>query len=188
MCFNVFSQKICPLALRANSATVPAIVWLIRCLTEWLLTNIPDITYTINITDKTNTKYQPTLINKWLNIDQNRHRIDPESAQHRPKIDQDRPKIELGWGLGAIWAPRWPQEPTWPRNPDSLDPLGPPSWEPKLIKNQSRMKSRWERIRTSIFVGFLEASWEGKWSQDRSKKSSKKRWKKKGHQDGQEVA
>ena len=48
---------------------------------------------------------------------QNRPKIDPKSArfwiaQDRPKIDQDRPKIELGWGLGAIWAPRCFQEPT----------------------------------------------------------------------------
>ena len=51
-------------------------------------------------------------ISNQTKIDQNRPRIDPESSQNRPKIDQDRQKIELGWGLGAIWAPRWLREPT----------------------------------------------------------------------------
>ena len=85
---------------------------------------------------------------------QNRPKIVPKSSQNQPQVDQDRPKIELGWGLGAIWAPRWLREPTWPRNPDSLDPLGPPSWEPKLTKNHWKINPEFNDFLITFLIDF----------------------------------
>ena len=87
--------RIYPLALRANPATVPG-VKLVR-----LVKLVKLVTLSISNQTKID-QHRP----------QNRPKIVPKSTQNRPKIDQDRPKIELGWGLGAIWAPRWLREPT----------------------------------------------------------------------------
>ena len=85
-----------PLALRANPATVPG-VKLVR-----LVKLVKLVTLSISNQTKID-QHRP----------QNRPKILPKSTQNRFKIDQDhRPKMEFGWGLGAIWAPRWLREPT----------------------------------------------------------------------------
>ena len=157
ICKNVFFTNY-PLALRANPATVPG-VKLVR-----LIKLVKLVTLSISNQTKID-QHRP----------QNRPKIVPKSIQNRPKIDQDRPKIELGWGLGAIWAPRWLREPTWPRNHDSLDPLGPPSWEPKLSKNHQKIDPKlnmffdhffdrfWNPLGTDL-VGFWVPKWNQNWS------------------------
>ena len=132
-----------PLALRANPATVPG-VKLVR-----LVKLVKLVTLSISNQTKID-QHRP----------QNRPKIVRKSTQNRPKIDQDRPKIELGWGLGAIWAPRRLRVPTWPRNPDPLDPLGPPSWEPKLSKNRLKNRSQTQHVFRSLFWSILEPSWD----------------------------
>ena len=59
----------------------------------------------------------------------------------RPKINLGRPLggflegLGGSWGdLGAILAPRWPQEPQGPRKVISGAPSWGPSWGPKSIK------------------------------------------------------
>ena len=107
---------------------------------------------------------------------QNRPKIEPESTKNRPQIDPDRSEIEPGWVPEAIWAPRWLREPTWPRKPDSLDPLGPPSWEPKSTKNRSKIDPKLSKFSDHFVDRFwsplgadLVGFWAPKWSQNWSK-------------------
>ena len=56
-----------------------------------------------------------------------------------------------GGHLGSKVAPGADLTP----KPDSLDPLGPPSWEPKLTKNRKKIDPK----RNKFFDNFFDRFW-----------------------------
>ena len=110
-------------------------------------------------------------------------KIQPKSTQDRPKIDQkstpNRPRsvrnrawMGPGGHLGSKVAPGADLTP----KTDSLDPLGPPSWEPKSTKNRSKIDPKLSKFSDHFVDRFwsplgadLVGFWAPKWSQNWSK-------------------
>ena len=104
-----------------------------------------------------------------------RSKFDQKSTPNRPKINPNLWKFDLGGSWGVFWVPKWPREPTWPRKFESLNPLGPPSWEPKSSKNRSKIDPKlskfsdhfvdrfWSPLGADL-IGFWAPKWSPNWS------------------------
>ena len=107
-------EKIYPLALRANPATVPG-VKLVR-LVKLVKLDTPSISNKPKMD-----QHRP----------QNRPKIDPKSSQNRPKIDQKSTKIDQKSSLDGAWVPFGPQGGSGSRlDPETLIRWTP--WAPQV--------------------------------------------------------
>ena len=119
-----------------------------------------------------------SIKNLWksLKINEKSMKINENQPKPNPKSNQKRPQTSLGGSRGAIWAPRWLREPTWPRKPANLTPWGAPSWEPKSTQNRQKIDPKFNKFLDHFFDWFwsplgvdLVRFWGPKWSQNWSR-------------------